>query len=82
MMQLGPFSSLDNVHPTGAQAFQVQEGRRMALVGAANMDLDDDGWLTTRAGLVQRRALMQAGLPLPTPGVESRMEDHSIDPSD
>lgn len=48
---LGPWAGIDNVHNAGAKVFQVPgelEKRVPMLVQASNVDLDDDGWVTSR----------------------------------
>jgi hypothetical protein len=51
-INIGPFAGIDNVHKPDTSTFQIigeLEKRRMALVAATDVDLDDDGWLSSRA---------------------------------
>lgn len=63
-ISVGPFAGIDNVHAADAATFQIigeLEKRRMALVAATDVDLDDDGWPSSRAPTVVVSAL-SAGL--------------------
>jgi hypothetical protein len=53
-ISIGPFSGVDNVHAPSAGTFQPPgelEKRLAALVTASDVDLDDEGWPTSRPGL-------------------------------
>jgi hypothetical protein len=50
-ISIGPFAGIDNVHAADSSTFQIigeLEKRRMALVAATDVDLDDDGWPSSR----------------------------------
>lgn len=47
-VKIGPFSGINNVQSSSASAFQVSEGKSIAVVAANDVDLNDDGWPTNR----------------------------------
>jgi hypothetical protein len=53
-IKLGPWNGIDNVHAPNSGPFQPPgefEKRLAALVTASDVDLDDEGWPTSRLGL-------------------------------